>query len=438
MKKLFLSTTITALLLIFGKPVSALDFLQAYELAEKNDPEILAASYAYQAVLGTRSQSRSALLPNVTLNLFTQQVSQDSNDPTTITSDYTANGYDLSLTQSIYNHDIYLILEQTDLSIASAAANYNAEKQTLIIRVADAYYSVLAAGDNLAFARAEKKAIYEQLEQTKKRFEVGLIAITDVKESQAQYDLSIALEIQADNLLLTTRETLRSIIGEFTETLNVLAKNIPLIIPVPAAINQWVDTAKKNNLSLKSAQYSYEIANKQISIDRAGHYPSLNLNLSRKDSSLEIENGTNLEKEDTTISLNLSIPVYSGGLTSAKTRAAVAKKERARALREKALRSTIKLSRDSYLGVTTSIAQVKAFKQALISTQSAYEATQAGFEAGTRTTVDVLSVLREQYKAERDYAKVRYEYILNVLRLKQAAGILSKQDVVEVNQWLEE
>ena len=414
----------------------AIDFLQAYELAKKNDLEILAASFEYQAALSTRSQTKSALLPNLTLDVFAQQVEHKSNSLTNPVSDYDSNGYTLSLTQSIYNQDLYLKLEQTDLNIASAVANFDAEKQALIVRVAEAYYSVLAADDTLVFAQAEKNAIGQQLNQSKSRFEVGLIAITDVKESQAQYDLSIASEIQAENLLSSNRETLRSIIGELPVSLNVLVKQIPLVIPEPANINQWVETAKKNNLSLKSAQYSFDIANKQISIERSGHYPSLNLSLKHDEINQEPESSSNVESEDTTISLNLSIPIYSGGLTSAKTREAVFQKERSKALRDKALRDTIKLSRDSYLGVTTAIAQVNAFKQALISTQSAYEATQAGFEVGTRTTVEVLSVLREQYRAERDYAKARYDYILNVLKLKQAAGILSVRDVVQVNQWL--
>jgi len=414
----------------------AVDFLQAYELAKKNDPEILAASFEYQAALSTRSQTQSALLPNLTLDLFAQQVEQKNNILTNLASDYDSSGYRVSLTQSIYNHDLYLKLEQTDINIASAVANFDAEKQALIVRVAEAYYSVLAAGDNLAFAQAEKKAIGQQLNQSKSRFEVGLIAITDVKESQAQYDLSIASEIQAENLLFSNRETLRSIIGELPVSLNVLAKKIPLIIPTPANIDQWVETAKKNNLSLKAAKYSFDIANKQISIEQSAHYPSLNFSLRHDNVTRDPVNVRSIDSEDTTISLNLSVPIYSGGLTSAKTREAVLLKERSKALRDKVLRNTIKLSRDSYLGVTTAIAQVNAFKQALISTQSAYEATQAGFEVGTRTAVEVLSVLREQYRAERDYAKARYDYILNVLKLKQAAGILSTQDVVEVNQWL--
>ena len=428
---------LSSLLLLSSHTVLAIDFLQAYEMAAQSDPEILAARYDYESALDTRPQAKAALLPNLSLDVFARQVEQDTTSPfSLISDDYDVNGYSLSLVQSIYKHDLYLTLEQTDISIAAAAATYDDAKQALILRVAQAYYDVLGARDNLAFAKAEKNAIGEQLEQTKRRFDVGLIAITDVKESQAQYDLAVAQEIQAENLLSTSNETLRSIIGEMPESITPLAEDIPLLIPEPTNIDKWVETAKQNNLSLKNAQYAFDIASKQVRIDRAGHYPSLNLSLTHDDSTTDVDNNPSVDNEDTSITLNLSVPIYSGGLTSAKTRASISQKERARALREKAVRDIVKLSRDSYLGVTTSIAQVRAFKQALISTQTAYEATQAGFEVGTRTAVEVLAVLREQYRAERDYAQARYNYILNILRLKQAAGILNREDVVQINQWL--
>jgi len=438
MKNSYKNMLLSSLLLMGSQQCLALDFLQAYEMAEQSDPDIQAARYEYESALDAKPQARAALLPNVSLDVYAQRVNQDTNNPSTtsITSDYDTSGYSLSLVQSIYQHDLYLTLEQTDLSIASAAASYDAAKQALILRVAEAYYAVLGARDNLAFAKAEKTAIGEQLEQAKRRFEVGLIAITDVKESQAQYDLSVAQEIQAENQLSTTTETLRTIIGQMPEDIVPLSEDIPLLIPEPVDIDQWVETAKKNNLTLKSAQYAFDIAMKQVDINRAGHYPSLNLTLAHNDATRDIDNIPSIDSQDTTVTLNLSVPIYSGGLTSARTREAISQKERARALKEKAIRDTVKLSRDSYLGVTTSIAQVEALKQALISTQTAYEATQAGFEVGTRTAVEVLSVLREQYRAERDYAQARYNYILNLLRLKQAAGILNKEDVVYANQLL--
>lgn len=444
MKPSYRLLLLTSLLLPLN--AAALDFLQALEKAEISDPDILAAEFNYQAVEATYGQSLSALLPNINLSVYETSNDQETSNTsgtglyTNTTSEYDRSGYTLSLTQSIYNHSLYQTLKQTDLNIAGETANINAARQSLILRVAEAYYNILGAQDNLKFTEAEKTAIGQQLEQTKRRFDVGLIAITDVKESQAQYDISVAQEISARNLLANYFAALRSIIGEKPRSINPLIEEIALQPPDPADIGQWVDTALKNNLALKTAQFSFEAAQKQVSINRAGHYPSLDLTVQHTDDSLDGD-GVSFTSEsrdstDTSISLQLRVPIYSGGYTNASVKQAIALKEQARALRDKAYRQTEQQCRDSYRGVTTAIAEVKAYKQALISTQTAYEATQAGFEVGTRTAVEVLAALREQYRAERDYARARYQYILNLLRLKQAAGILSKSDVVKVNQWL--
>lgn len=434
---------ILILLAISSQQAYAIDFLQALDKAEQSDPDILAAEFQYQATLESRPQSLSALLPQLNLSIYKTDSSQDisnsvSSLPTLPDGSYDSDtdGFSLTLQQSIYNHSYYAQLHQADSIIASATADINAARQALILRVAEAYFNTLGAEDNLKFAQAEKEAIGQQLEQTQKRFEVGLIAITDVKESQAQYDISVAQAISAENLLATSLEALRSIINIMPEDIAPVTEDLPLNSPEPADIDQWVDTAINNNLALKSAQYNFEAAQKQVSIDRSGHYPSLDLSAQYSDTSTESDTSSR-DTEDTSLTLQLNIPIYSGGFTSAKTRQSIALKEQARTLRDKARRTAVQLSRDSYLGVTTSIAEVRAFKQALISTQTAYEATQAGFEVGTRTAVEVLAALREQYRAERDYARARYTYILNMLRLKQAAGTLSRDDAIQVNQWLQ-
>ena len=288
--------------------------------------------------------------------------------------------------------------------------------------MAEAYYNILGAQDNLKFTEAEKSAIGQQLEQTKRRFDVGLIAITDVKESQAQYDIAVAQEISARNQLANYYAALRSIIGEKPKAIKPLINDIPLLPPEPADIDQWVETALKNNLALRAAQFTFEAAQKQVSIDRAGHYPSLDLSIQHTDSTVDGDDQAfssySRDSTDTSISLQLTVPIYSGGFTNAKVKQSIASKEQARALRDKAHRQTEQQSRDNYRGVTTAIAEVKAYKQALISTQTAYEATQAGFDVGTRTAVEVLAALREQYRSERDYARARYQYILNLLTIK--------------------
>ena len=430
-------------LAVMSLPVSALDFLQAVDLAEKSDPTMLAAEYEYRSILESRSQSLSSLLPQIEFNIYKrhdQSEISNSSDPATIPNDkhsFDTDGYSLSLNQSIYEHDLHLQLEQSDINIAMATVALEAERQALIVRVAQAYYQVLAANDNLRFARAEKQAIERQLEQAQKRFDVGMTAITDVKEARAQFDIAVAQEIIADNRVLTAREALKVLIGEISGSLHNLTSKLPMLNPEPVDINQWVEYAKKNNPQLKSAAYAVEYSQKQVAINRSGHYPSLNLLLSHGYSSPDGGYSVVRDSEDTTAILELTVPIYSGGLTNSKTRQAALEVNKSKALHDKMLRQIVQNVRDSYLGVTASIAQVKALKQALISTQTAYQATQAGFEVGTRTAVEVLTVLREQYRAERDYAQARYDYVMNVLSLKQAAGILSKQDVIQINQWLE-
>lgn len=416
-----------------------MDFIQAFEQAQKDDPQILAAEFAYQATQQKIPQARAALLPNVSLDVYKGKYDSETTSvatSVTATESYDADGYTLSLTQSIYNHAYWLQWQQADLTVAIGEAQINAARQDLIVRVAQAYYNLLAAQDTLKFATAEKESIGKQLEQNKQRFNVGLIAITDVKESQAQYDLSVAQWITAENAQATASESLRILIGMVPENLAPLMEEIPLMIPQPENIDEWVKTALQNNLSLKAAQLSLEVAQKQVNVQRSGHYPSLSLTAQRDDVTTDGVSTGDTESTDDVVMLNLNVPIFSGGLTNARTSEAIALREQTRVLRDRSLRETEQLCRTSYLGLTASIARVTAYKQALISTQAAFEATQAGYEVGTRTAVEVLTALREQYRAERDYAQARYDYIINMLQLKQAAGMLTREDVVMVNQWL--
>lgn len=419
-----------------------LNFSQALELALINDQDLQSAEFFYQSTLSTREQSRAALLPQISATLYTQTTEQktaNSSNPTIIdngTIDYDTDGYNINLTQSLYNHGIYKTLQQTDLGIAAATANVEAARQAMIVRLAEAYFNVLGAEDNLKFAIAEKEAISKQLDQAKRRFEVGLIAVTDVKESQASYDTAVAQEIDARNTLSATLESLTVILGEHHKKLSPMQKDIPLPGPEPADIVAWTDKAKLNNPAYKAAQYNFQAAQKKVAADHSEHYPYLDLNAQRSYSDPDGSTFVTSESTDTTIQLQLTIPIYSGGATSARHKQSVALKEQARSEKEKAMRQALQQTRDAYLGVSSSIAQVNAFKQALASTQIAHEATQAGFEAGTRTAIDVLTALREVYRAERDYARARYTYIINTLRLKQATGILSVEDGKKINQFL--
>lgn len=424
---------------MFSLSSHALTLQESYQLASQSDPTILAAKADYDAVAENIDQARSALLPQITLDVFTGNNELTTSNAfgtyyTDGTSDTDSTGYKLTLNQSLYNHQYYKLLDQAKASVAQAAASYNSQLQNLLLRVAEQYLAVLAAQDSLRFANAEKKAVAKQLEQTKKRFEVGLIAITDVKEAQAQYDLTVAQEIVAINQLDTNKENLQVIIGQPIEELSSLNDTLPLELPTPNDMQQWTQKAAQNNLAIKAAQYSLEAAQAGKNASRAGHYPSLSLQATQSDTNFD-SSSTGADQEDTTISVNLSIPLYSGGLTSSQSRQASFRLTQAQSNLELAKRVARQQTRSAFLGLNAAIASVKALKQALVSSQTAVEATAAGFEVGTRTSVNVLDALRNQYRAERDYAQSRYDYLLNRLRLKQAAGVLDKADIEMISNW---
>lgn len=450
MKKIFIGL-LTACYLIATttyaqeEPQKALNFSQALEMAYLYDQDLQAAEFQYQSALESRGLSKAALLPQLNFSISAQtartkiEKSQSNqfvpNRELTINTD----AYALSLTQTLYNHRLYKNLQQTDMIIAAAAANIDAARQDLIVRLASAYFNVLGAQDGLKFASAEKEAIGKQLEQSKKRFEVGLIAITDVKEAQASYDTSVAQEIDSQNILYAQFEALAVILGSYTTKIAPLAKEITLSIPLPADIQAWTDSAQQHNLTLKAAQFNFQASQKQVDADQSQHYPTLDLVANRNFNSPDnsIFSGLASDTTSNSLTVQLNVPIYSGGFTSAKKRQSVALKDQARAQKEKAHRQALQQTRDAYLGVTSTIAQVQALKQALISNQAAHEATQAGFEVGTRTAIDVLSTLREVYRAERDYARARYNYVINTLRLKQAAGTLTMDDGIAINNFLQ-
>jgi len=443
MKKLFFGiVTGTCLLLNFSAYAveDAIDFSQALKLALSNDQDLQAAEFQYQSSVEGRGLSKAALLPQLNLTAFTSRKDEETENSSFFADNsqsFSIDGYQLTLTQALYNHSFYKKLQQTDMSIASATATIESARQDLIVRLATAYFNALGAQDNLKFAIAEKESIGKQLEQSKKRFEVGLIAITDVKEAQASYDTSVAQEIDAQNILSAQLEALAVILGHHTKNIAPMRDEISLSIPEPADISKWTESAQQNNLALKAAQFNFQASQKQVHADLSEHYPFLDLIASHDYSSSD---GGNFDGDstDTRITVQLTVPIYSGGLTSAKKKQSVALKEQARSLKEKAKRQALQQTRDAYLGVTSTIAQVKALKQALLSNQSAHEATQAGFEVGTRTAIDVLTTLREVYRAERDYARARYNYVINTLRLKQAAGTLSTSDGDSINGFLQQ
>ncbi|MFV1983449.1 MAG: TolC family outer membrane protein [Thiohalomonadales bacterium] len=437
----FFKLALTLLLILSNSIAFAVSLKQVFNDALNNDPQYKAAIAENQALIKNKSIALSLVLPNLNLGAnITNNAQSTTIQNIESKSDFDSNGYSLSLTQTIYNHDSFTQLSQANQTVAIANANFLGVRQELILRVASSYYNVLAGIDNLDFAVAEKKAIEQQLHQVKQRFDVGLTAITDVHENQARYDLSVAAEIEAVNFLDINKEKLREITGILYSSFKSLKENTPLLNPEPLNIDDWIKTAIDNNIALFVSSKNMKISKQEISRAQSGHYPTLDLvaSTNRSDTTRSFD-GTNyigIEQNSTSLALQLNLALYQGGRTSSKSKQAQYQYQQSRQLYEKQRRQTERETRTSYLTVISNISRVKAFKQALISSEIALKATQAGFEVGTRTAVEVLNSQRELYKAERDYAKSRYAYILETLRLRLAAGTLIDTDINMINTWL--
>jgi outer membrane protein len=349
---------------------------------------------------------------------------------------YKESGLGLNLTQPIYRQDRLVKLEQSDSTIAQAEADYASAEIDLMVRSTTAYFDILSAEDDLRVANAEREATGRQLEQAQQRFDVGLIAITDVHEARAAYDAARASEIAAENSLDNAWEALFEIIGPKAKShLAKLGDDLLLNPPVPNSLQDWSDTAQQQNYGIIAARSNLKVLEQEIDVSKAGHYPTLDLvgaySMSRSDS----DKATELDRGS--IGLSLEVPIYTGGAVSASTRQSQANFRAAQQSLDQTRRAVNRQVRDAFRGVLSTISQVEALKAATVSAQSALESTQAGYEVGTRTIVDVLNVQRNLFSSQRDYLNSRYGYILNGLSLKSAAGTLSEGDLEAVNGWLE-
>ena len=446
----------------FAAPAFAQESLvEVYERALVNDPAIREAEATYLANAEVKPQARSALLPGLTFGASRAHRFQDtevrsgSTDPITgfplgsrqqFEQDTT--GYALSLTQSIFDWSNLKTLEQADKRVLRAETDFRSAQQDLIVRVATAYFNVLAAQDNLASAIAQRDSVSRQLEQSQRRFEVGLIAITDVQQSQAGYDDAVAAEIEAQRLLSTSHETLREIVGEIVPELAAPIEDLPLLTPDPADADEWVRVALDSNLTLQSSRLAADVASDQIKIEKGSRLPTLSLTASYNDDEqdrvqtlfralVESTPSTQLP-QGRSWNLDLRFPIYTGGLNRSRVNQSVLQHRAAQETLERIARQTERQTRDAYLGVISEISRVRALRQSVESNRTALRATEAGFEVGTQTTVDVLASQRNLRIQETTYSRSRYDYMLNVLALKRAAGNLSEMDVAQVDSWLQQ
>lgn len=431
MRKTPLAALIASALLSLD--ATALDLMEAYRDAQAYDSQFASARAAREANAEKSVQGRAALLPTANITASASQVTGQSTLNPNI--DYSANSYQLQLRQPIYNRASGDVYEQSKLQVAVSEVQFDQARTDLMLRVAQAYFDVLAAQDTIAFIQAQRVAIAEQLASAKRNFEVGTATITDTHEAQARFDLSNAQEIAARNDLEVKRNAFAQITGKLPPPLNSLKADLKLSPPEPATMDPWVQTAESGNFGVVAQGLLAEIAKLEISRNRAGHLPTV-------DAVATHGRNTNfftspLTTTTTSIGVQLTIPLFSGYATSSKIREAISLEDKARSDVETARRNAAQSARTAFFGVQSGLSQVRALEAAEVSSKSALESNKLGYEVGVRINIDVLNAQQQLYSTRRDLAKARYDTLMNSLRLKAAAGNLSEADLTGVSALFE-
>ncbi|WP_417221901.1 TolC family outer membrane protein [Amphritea sp.] len=408
--------------------VSAGALTDIYQQALAQDPQLKAAEAAAKAGEEALPQGRAGLLPTVALTGNTTWVNYDS-------TDYNNHGYTVSLSQPLFSAAAWFTYKQGIAQSEAASLQFDQAQQSLILRVVNSYLSVLRAQTALETSQAQERAIKRRLDQVNAQFEVGLIAITDVQEAQASYDNAKVSRILAEGDLDNSFQSLERLTGQPVGTIDPLAKDYPVENISPIDPQAWIEKAQAGNLALKVAQANTEAARRQSQAASSGHLPTLSLTASH-----DKDNGSATYPDDdwetNQIGLTLSMPIFSGGATSSKSRQAEYGLTQTRFNQDDTLRGVILETRNLLRNLQTNVLSVAARKQSILSSETALKATEEGFNVGTRNVVDVLQAEQQLYSAQRDYANARFDYIQNLFSFKQQIGTLSPDDVIGLDQWM--
>ena len=448
-----------ALAFACAAPAHAEDLLDAYRQARATDPVLRQADDQRRIVAENVPQARAVLLPQINGSI---DYNRDHGSSTSTQPVNNGNGFQVfathsssrtssvsrqaTLDQTLFDLGKFADLRASHAQADSGEASYRAAQQDLILRTATAYFNVLTADDQLLFAQANEKALSKQLDQAQQRFNVGLSAITDVNDAKAQYDAARAQTIQAQNAVYNAREALTAITGKPTAGLKKLIDKLPLNAPQPDNVDAWVDLALRSNPSLQAQHDQVDAADHEVTAARAAHLPTLNAQINYTDSpSWGNQTGENLPgsvhfnsaRHDTVVGLVLQVPIFSGGLTQSRVRQSIAQRDQQSDVLEQDRRNVVLNTRNAFNAIEAGIASVEAQRQAVISAQSALDATQAGFQVGTRTIVDVLLSQQTLFQAQSNYSQARHAFVINQLTLKDAAGTLGVDDLNTVNGLLQ-
>jgi outer membrane protein len=464
MKRGFLRSCLgaAATLMFVAAPSYGTDLLAVYDQALVNDPQIREADATRRANREVRPQAIGALLPQLQGNAGKNRQWSDGTgfqqtpilDPTTgqVSVQTTGTGgegvtttktWGLQARQSVFSWANWMTLRMANDQVAQAEADYMVSMQSLAQRVAQQYFAVLQAHDTLEAVEAAREAVQRQLDQSERRFEVGLIAITDVQDARSARDDAAAAVIASKRALASAEEQLRATIGEKPESLNEPAENMPLVSPNPASEDEWVKIAMEQNLSLISSRLAADIARDTVKGTYSNFLPQVDLQAGRTYSDQDgsnLSNGFDLasgrETYGKSVALTITMPLFTSGTNLSRTRQSqyrwIAAKERL----ERTSRDTERTARDAYQSVTSEMARVQALKQAVQSSQTSLAANEAGYEVGTRTSVDVLAARRQLIQAQTNYSGAKYSYLNNIITLRLAAGDLDRSVLEEINRWL--
>ncbi|MGB0360681.1 MAG: TolC family outer membrane protein [Endozoicomonas sp.] len=425
---------------------SQYNLMDVYNLALKNDAQLAAAKASMLATQEGVNQSRAGLLPTLDLTANTQynKTTTEYENVSDKKSDYNTNDWGARLTQPLFNMNSWYTYDQAKSVSDQASVVYANAQQQLILRVAEAYFSVLSSEDALLTAKAQERALKQQLDQSRERYNVGLIAETDVLDALAAYDNARVARIQAENRVSVSYERLRTIINQNVTDVAHMDKVMPVVAPVPSTPDEWVKSALTNNLSLKAAREGLLAAETNVKAKRAGHAPTVNAfanyNYSSSNSDqarLDDGYGTlNGDGKQTIFGVQFDLPLFSGGATTSMTRQASYQLEQAQKNYDQQLRDTNANTRNLLRTSISDVDQVQANCQVITSSESALKATQSGYEVGTRNITEVLDAQQRLYSSISNYLNARYNFIVNTLKLKQMAGTLSPADLEELNKWM--
>lgn len=417
-----------------------------YNEAVKNNADLAAARANYGAISEVVPQARAGLLPNLSAGADSANTNTkvDTRLPSDVNADRSGLSYRASLSQPLFRADRWFQYQAAKATNEQASLSLSATEQNLILQSAETYFAVLRAQDTLASTKAEEAAFKRQLDQANERFDVGLSDKTDVLEAQAGYDTARANRIIAQRQVEDAFQALVTLTNTEYASIEGIQHTLPILAPAPNDAKAWVDTASQQNLNLQASNYAVDAAEETLRQRKSGHAPTLDAvaqyqkgdNDSLGFSNSDAASPYNGDAEQTTIGLQLNIPIYSGGLTSSQVREAYQRLQQSEQERESLRRQVVENTRNLHRAVNTDVETVQARKQSIISNQSALEATEIGYQVGTRNIVDVLDAQRQLYSSVRNYNDARYDYILNNLRLKQAAGTLAPSDLEALSRFL--